>query len=339
MKTTEKPTKTSDPAAIQVTQVVPQGQVSPLLSLPGNGMAQLRSDALWLWAGTPLEVKKKLPLSQPCGMGLLADGSLLAIEKPPQLAGNVRLHRLSVSGEPLQVLEDHLPVPFDGRMHIEAGEPDGFLTAFRDRSTVLREYRLDTKLGIVLRRSLELSVPQALPTLVRFPSGALAWYDPSTQIISVRPTGQLEASRLGTVPHPIGFLASGPSADQLWASGPAGELYLLVLSPTLRVVQTVSTGLPHVFHLSARGDQVAVLGLHSLPSPGHGWTVALFDATGKERWHQSLLSPSGNFGFQDRYVALTESAVVVGGSVDLMAWRRTDGQLIPVSETISATAK
>ncbi len=69
------------------------------------------------------------------------------------------------------------------------------------------------------------------------------------------------------------------------------------------------------------------------------WTVALFDATGKERWHQSLLSPSGNFGFQDRYVALTESAVVVGGSVDLMAWRRTDGQLIPVSETISATAK
>ncbi len=304
----------------QVNRTLPQQGQSPLGAFAG-GFAQLQRGALTLWDGAHwAESRQVLTLDAPRGLGRRSDAALLALEAPPALAGDARLHILPAQAAPSQNVQGFISnsdvLSFIGPGH----SAEEFMIASLNTRYRLELYKIYGPHDVRIQDSIALE-RRDFSTLVSLGSGVAACVRENQLLKLSFPAAQANYALPAGLDAIVHLSAAG-QGELLWASS-EHALQLLVLAQPVQVRQTIKPGLGLIFHIAADAGLVAALLLQeSTEAAQRTWTLVVYEQSGAERWRVPV--PDGPP--EDRWVSLSPSAVAVGGQASLLAFDARTGQ-------------
>ncbi len=242
-----------------------------LAARPG-GFAVLHRDALVLTDRAGVETDR-VPLDLGVGLTVLADGSLLALDRRADRVWAVHRTENTHDALPTRVRLARSPLP----LLADPGDAAAFWVLSPDLRSA-RRHRL-ARQGDGLAADPPFSLPNSQGSDVAAVPGGLVLAD-ATALIRVSAG---EATRLPWGEHaPVERFAS--TSGRLWALAQDGVLHGLEIA-TDRVEERVRAALPGVGAAVAADDRgVAALVLHREPGGGPvSWTLLLLDPTGAEQ--------------------------------------------------------
>lgn len=309
------------PSATRVQRITPQQDPSRLVAGKGR-LGQLGLDVLAVWDTQRWTLATRIPLENPRGACALADGSLAALAVPRALVGNAALHHLAADSLKPAVYTGYVPNSSLAMSRLfAAGAPRQVLVVSPNRSYNLTLHQLveGGKLDAVGHIPLDGNEHQTMAGLgdgsVIFQTGG---------VLSRLVVGQ--AVRSYTLPAdipPILHLAPGPEPDQVWATSRDGSLRRLKLAAPVVTLDLVRPGAEMIYHMDAVAGHVAVV-LVDQPAEGTRWTLAVYNAAGKERWR----TPLHPVQVADYFVRVSPAFVAFGDAEQLNVWDIQSGKLL-----------
>lgn len=311
---------------MRVQLLPPQQAASPLLPTP-HGLAHLGATSLSLWDVGRNKEHLHVPLDRPFGLGLLADGSLIALEAPAALRGDARLHRVTSATGPAVAYQGFVSAPAQIRARVlPAAAAAEFLIASPSSHYALERYHLYAANDVRIEESLPLSGDDHA-TLIGLPGGTALFHREGVLVKLSSPNNRVEHKLPATITG-VTHLAAGGSPDQVWV-GHGSALSLLRLGEpggTATVLQTYAARSGQVFHLSSAGPELAALLLEQTAGGSiRKWTLVLLDGHAQEKWQRPLEDAARPL---DRFVALGPGYVAVSGSDSLALWDAASGRAL-----------
>lgn len=294
-------------------QVKPNRAASPLVAAPGV-LARLEAGALALYETGRFSVTARIALTRPFGVGVLGDGSVLALAEHdgqpavfhvPRGAKDARRYGSAIARG-------------DGRARVFPGAEAGrFVVVAPSSRYRLFEYRFADDRVRAVGSGDELS-PADHETMMPWQGGVLFQRWASLVAAKVNaapvlyPAGSLSASHL----------APGP-AGRIWASEGDAIRLLELADPIADRARLDAGGL--VYHLDGDAAGAAAVVVKETSPTERQWWVRAWDAAGRELWRADLpvLEPPDAMS---RFARVTDAAVVIEDAAGIHVFARADGK-------------
>lgn len=297
-------------AQTRVSELSPYQEANRLVSFAG-GLAFLGQDDLRIWDPARASLRRSFKLDNPRGLGVLSDGSLLCLQAPKDLHGNVRILRVSPKLE-----ESHsqgfVTYPNIVLARILPGTlpEDFFVVSPAAGPYSLEKYHIYGPSDVRIEDSVALQKDD-YRTLIRLPDARYVVARERKLLRIAFPKTEVAldlTADIGTVYH----LALGPKPGLIWLGDSRSQLHLIRLEPST-VERTIKPGGDLIYQISASGPYVAVLTVANKLGKGSGFGLVVFDSEGIEKWRIALPELGG---LGSRFIAAGPNYVAVTGGPD-----------------------
>jgi hypothetical protein len=285
------PTQKPAAAAIRVARVLPNHE-APALAFGAGWLGQLTEAGVVLWDTAKLAKGKRVALKNPRGLGVLADGGLLAIGAPEP--GSAKVVAITSTGASKSY-------PATMRTATEAlsrvfAHPSG-ATAFSvlvpGAAVSLDSYKLELlegELELLDSRKLPLTAPRSL---IALSDHTLLFLDgPRLQPVDAAKGREAPAPAPLPLPADIGnpiLLAPGPGRGQVYVATDPPALHLIgTEGGQVRPLSRTETGGRLVYSLDGAGEYCAAILVDQSSPQAAAWSLVVYGASGKELLRQEL---------------------------------------------------
>jgi hypothetical protein len=251
-----------------------------------------------------------VPLGNPAGIGVLSDGSLVALDATDAMGRASLLVRMA-PGARRPALHDGL-IPETGVLRILAGSsPDELACTQPGSDRVYRLRLVEGRLELVAAARVRGERTRVMTSLA---DGSIVYASGARELVRAA-FGSLPR-RYAVSIEPIRLLP-GPTPDLLWLSG-GDELQLITMTEPLRPL--VRRLIPHdVVDVAAGGRHLAML-----QRDRRGSLVVCLDDRGLERWRTPV-------GHGEKWLACSARHVALAGHGDIAVFDAGNGALVHTS--------
>jgi hypothetical protein len=297
---------------------------APSLALGSSWLGQLTDDAVILWDAAKLTRGKRIPLKNPRGIGVLADGSLLAIGAPEP--GSAKVVHINKSGT-TKAYPATMRTATDALSRV-LPHPSGqaFVVLPPGSEVTLDSYKLALLAGeleLLDSRKLPFAAPRSVTAM---PDKTLLFLD-GTRLQPVDPS-RSEALLPIALPaelSPAALIGPG-TKGQVFVATEQSVSRVEITGGQARATASISTGGRTVYALDSAGDHCAVI-LVDQSKPVLAWSLVVYGAGGKELLSKELPFMPARTPAEPHTVRVGASGIVaVGNARHLWAWNVATGQ-------------